>query len=239
MPNLRAKLALMALGLALAASPAAHATIVLSDNFNGEAGGFSALNYTGFANWTSTGAGGVDVVRTGDFGLTCAGGAGSCVDLAGSPGPGQITSTASYAFHTGQTVTLSFDVSGNQIDDFLDDMYAGFTVSTLTTFKDYSTGGAFVPFDYGDLTGLGFTTGGNIVPGDAPWATYTLSWTAGNSGTVQVLIGSTNGNTAGPLLDNVRLDISGAVPEPAAWTLMITGFLGVGAALRRRRSAFA
>src|SRR5258708_34829573 len=110
MLTLRAKLAATALGLALCCGPAAHATTVLSDNVNSEAGGFSSLNSTGFANWTSTGAGGVDVVRTGDFGLTCQGGSGSCVDLAGSPGPGQITSTASYAFHTGQTVTLSFDV---------------------------------------------------------------------------------------------------------------------------------
>ncbi|HEY0437492.1 MAG TPA: hypothetical protein VGC92_12700, partial [Phenylobacterium sp.] len=184
MPNLRAKLALMTLGLALAAGPAARATTVLSDNFNSEAGGFSALNYTGFTKWTSTGAGGVDVVRTGDFSITCAGGSGSCVDLAGSPGPGEITSTASYAFHTGQTVTLSFDVSGNQVNDLLDDMYAGFSVDTVTTFKDYSTGGAFVPYNYGDLSGLGFLTGGNIVSGRAPWATYTLSWTAGNSGNV-------------------------------------------------------
>ena len=30
---------------------------------------------------------------------------------------------------------------------------------------------------------------------------------------------------------------SGAIPEPAAWTLMILGVGGVGAALRRRRSA--
>ena len=36
--------------------------------------------------------------------------------------------------------------------------------------------------------------------------------------------------------DNVRLTASGAVPEPAAWGLMIAGFGMVGAALRRRTS---
>jgi hypothetical protein len=41
------------------------------------------------------------------------------------------------------------------------------------------------------------------------------------------------------LLDNVRLDISGGVPEPATWALMVGGFLGAGSALRRRKAAFA
>jgi hypothetical protein len=239
MLTLRAKLSATALGLLLSFGPAAHATTVLFDNFNGENGGNSGLNYTAFTNWTSTGAGGVDVVKTGDFSLTCAGGSGSCVDLAGSPGPGQITSAASYAFHTGQSVTLSFDVSGNQIDQFVDDMYAGFSFGSTETVNDVTTAGAFVPFNYGPFTGAGFTIGGNIVPGDAPWATYSISWTAASSGTVRVLVGSANTSTAGPLLDNVRLDISGGVPEPATWTLMIGGFFGAGAALRRRRSALA
>lgn len=32
-------------------------------------------------------------------------------------------------------------------------------------------------------------------------------------------------------------DTGGAVPEPAAWTLMLSGFFGLGAMLRRRRAA--
>jgi hypothetical protein len=34
--------------------------------------------------------------------------------------------------------------------------------------------------------------------------------------------------------DNVALSASAAVPEPGAWALMILGFAGLGAALRRR-----
>jgi len=37
----------------------------------------------------------------------------------------------------------------------------------------------------------------------------------------------------------VKVDISGAVPEPAAWTLMIAGFGLVGGALRRRATTVA
>lgn len=41
-------------------------------------------------------------------------------------------------------------------------------------------------------------------------------------------------------VNNLQFDVkqvAGAVPEPGAWALMITGFAGVGAVLRRRRAA--
>ena len=54
------------------------------------------------------------------------------------------------------------------------------------------------------------------------------------------------GSGAGPLLVGVPTDIrftpaaGGGVPEPTAWALMITGFFGLGSALRRARAtAFA
>lgn len=37
----------------------------------------------------------------------------------------------------------------------------------------------------------------------------------------------------------LELGKSGAIPEPATWAMMITGFTGAGAALRRRRPAHA
>lgn len=46
-------------------------------------------------------------------------------------------------------------------------------------------------------------------------------------------------NGAGILLDNVIVTgapVGGAVPEPATWAMMILGFAGVGAGLRRRRA---
>ena len=49
-----------------------------------------------------------------------------------------------------------------------------------------------------------------------------------------------NGGEAGTLTDNsgrVQVPISGAIPEPATWGLMILGFGGVGGLLRRRRGA--
>ena len=36
-------------------------------------------------------------------------------------------------------------------------------------------------------------------------------------------------------LDNISLTQSGGLPEPASWALMLTGFGGLGAMLRKRR----
>lgn len=54
--------------------------------------------------------------------------------------------------------------------------------------------------------------------------------------------GNTNANLGpGVQLDNVRFDesVTAPAPEPASWALMIVGFGGIGASLRRRRAAVA
>ena len=43
------------------------------------------------------------------------------------------------------------------------------------------------------------------------------------------------GGNAGVFLDNVS--VTGGVPEPAAWAMMLIGFSGLGALLRRRRAS--
>ena len=47
---------------------------------------------------------------------------------------------------------------------------------------------------------------------------------------------SATGTAFGPALDNVSV---AAVPEPASWALMLVGFGGLGAVLRRQRRAVA
>ena len=88
---------------------------------------------------------------------------------------------------------------------------------------------------YFDATNLGTYTATNVL-----WATHTTS-TFVASGTTATLFFATAGNTgydAGIGLDAVSIaSVSGAVPEPASWALMIGGFGLVGGALRRRRSA--
>jgi PEP-CTERM motif len=223
-------------GTALAAlSVPAHATTVFSDNFNteddGPLNGGSALNYTGFANFNSTGAGFVDVVNSGDFGIICAG---KCVDLDGSPGPGSLESISSFAFNAGDKIRLSFDIGGSQRSGASDSYLAGFTFLSAINMVDY--GFNFFGSDTIVFPGSTFTTGVSTstgINGGDPFATRSIFFTAGNAGSLRFNFSSSSADNIGPLLDNVSLDIS-AVPEPASWAMMIAGFSLVGAGMRRR-----
>jgi hypothetical protein len=234
------KLKLLAAGIALALmTTAAHAGTVLTDNFDGENGGNTFLQYTGFANFNVTGTG-VDIVRTGDFGITCAGGSGSCVDLDGSPGPGGVITKNTFNFSPGELVTMTFQIAGNQRSGDANSFFAGFEGSG--TLKDYSIGGFWGnadvlpgPLPLGLVETETATTGGN-----QPFETYTLSFETLGSGSFQAFIGTNDPGNVGPLLDNFSLSIN-PVPEPATWAMMVLGLGLVGGGLRmsRRRSLMA
>jgi hypothetical protein len=232
----RAKSLLVGSSLLIAASclsTASQATVVFSDNFDTENGGATALQYTGFTNWNVTGTG-VDLVRTPDFGITCAGGSGSCVDLDGSPGPGGLMSKLSYAFHAGDLVTLTFDVSGAQRGTLGDDpFHAGFDFNG--TARDYTLGDTYGNADV--FPGV-FSTGGTVDTGTLAngngFSTYSLSFRAVTDGSTQVFFDTTEDGNVGPLLDNVSLDVS-AAPEPATWAMLLLGFFGIGGMLRLSR----
>jgi len=201
------KIALLLAALTVFAAPA-HAGVIFSDNFDSENDGETALNWTGFANFTPDGQ--VDLVKSGDFGITCSG---SCVDLDGTSGPGALFSGI-FGYNAGDKITLSFDLGGSQrgsggVDDF--------EVAIFT-----STDGIF-----GDA---------RSVLQESGFFNYKYSFIATGAGSLQFAFGTTSNDNVGPLLDNVVLDIS-AVPEPATWGMMIGGFALVGASMRRRKTA--
>ena len=83
-----------------------------------------------------------------------------------------------------------------------------------------------------------------VVPGtntrsDMGWAAYTYQFTAATNSTTLSFASATD-TAYGPALDNVSVNavrVTGnALPEPAAWALMLVGFGGMGAALRQRRT---
>jgi len=57
--------------------------------------------------------------------------------------------------------------------------------------------------------------------------------------TVKFTVEAAGGDNTDALLDNVSVAGAAAVPEPTTWAMMLTGFLGLGAMLRRRRLALA
>jgi hypothetical protein len=70
------------------------------------------------------------------------------------------------------------------------------------------------------------------------WLHYTGNFTAGATGSAEVAIWNKNTDFTGNdfALDDISL---AAVPEPATWAMMLTGFFGMGSMLRRRRAALA
>jgi choice-of-anchor C domain-containing protein len=84
-----------------------------------------------------------------------------------------------------------------------------------------------------------------VVPGvntrsNMGWADYTYQFTAATTSTTLAFASATN-TAFGPALDNVSIaTVAGlGVPEPASWALMLLGFGGLGAVLRRQRRAVA
>jgi len=226
--------ALLAAPALVMAAPAS-AAVVYSNNFDSENGGLSAANYNGF-NGLAVSNGTVDLVRSSDFGITCVGGTGSCVDLDGSTSdPGVLASVGSFAFGAGDTVTLAFSISGNQRGGADDFWTAEFDLGSAVGMFDagYSVNGTIYSFGaIGPTNELQLFS--PVFP-DEPFTDYTFFLRPVAAGTVAFNFWAEGGDNIGPILDNVSLDIS-AVPEPATWAMMIGGFALAGAAMRRRKA---
>jgi hypothetical protein len=232
--------ALASVALFLASS--AGAVTLYNNNFDTENGGAGAtrLNIGGIGGGSLTGLtvtlGSVDLVRTPDFGITCAGGSGSCLDLDGSTlQAGEVTS-GFYAFNAGDTVTFSFDLSGNQRRTANDQFYAGFVFGGFTLLSSYNLGGAWGPVNVlNNHTTTGLSTASSITSNS--FANYSINFVAGQAGTVAFKLGGGIGDNVGPVADNLRLDLNGSVvPESATWAMMILGFGAAGSMIRRRKA---
>lgn len=232
---------LFATAALMLATPGNSAT-VLSENFDAENGGNTALQYSGFTNFNVDG--GVDLISSGGFSISCVGGSGSCVDIDGSPGPGALESISSFAFNIGDIVKLSVDLSGNQRNGSTDEfgLFFDFLSDTAITNGGFNFFGSDFVADPTAMFLAGNQYGfSSLVNGNDPFSTRSLFFTAASAGSLTFRIDSPSADNVGPVIDNVLLDISpqvaGAVPEPATWAFMIFGFGAIGGAMRRQRKA--
>jgi hypothetical protein len=219
--NLRL-LAAAATAATLAFGASAQAATLVTIDFTEDTGGvkaegFSAVDYADLDFFTDLGAG----LEVGDFSPQSQGNG----LLARNDTNGNFIKGV---FNDGPHAFLSMDF-GND-DPFFTipgqravlTVYLGaalvgqtFVVMNRNDVMDQTIGFNFGPFDnftfaYTDAAGNPFTGG----PGT-------------NVGLIEVI-------------DNITFDVADAVvPEPATWAMMILGFGGVGATMRRRRSAFA
>ena len=77
-----------------------------------------------------------------------------------------------------------------------------------------------------------FTVTGSDSRTNMGWTAFSYKFSATGSSTT-LAFASATGTPFGPALDNVS--VSTAVPEPASWALMLVGFGGLGAVMRRQR----
>jgi hypothetical protein len=225
---------LTALAAAAVMAMPASAVTIFSQNFDSAPRANNTTNVPGF-----TVTGGVDIVSNGTAGVLCAGAAGRCLDLVGSPNVGSVTSDP-IGFNAGRVITVSFAVSGNPRAGTPADIFnfaLGFTdpenIAVFTLISGFQG-------SYGS-TGPGISTMGTYTESlvrNRPFVSYALSFVPTSAGSLLLTFGGAGPNdSAGPIIDNILVD--SAVPEPSTWLMLIAGFGMVGVAARRRRSSVA
>lgn len=155
---------------ALCALQAQASRTVFADSFDANALGLNAVP-TGWAVTEGT----VDIIGADDF-YDFIPGSGRYIDLDGSAGKAGVLSR-SFAVKSGHTYVATFDLAGNQRNNFVES----------------------VAVNFGSAAGA-FSLGQN-----AGWTTYGLSFVAANSGMASVTFSNAGGDNIGMLLDNVKV----------------------------------
>lgn len=183
---------------------------VFFDDFNGENGGVSSLNYNSFANWTVVpGSGTVDLIGNKIFDFYP--GNGLYVDMDGSTGNAGVLQSKPISVVTGNKYIFKFDLAGNARGGADDFMVVDVHIS-----------------DYSEIF---------VVKAIDAWQTIVREVTIfGNSPTAYIRFNHAGGDNVGAIIDNVSLTAA-PVPEPGTLLLLGSGLAGVAWYTRRRKKS--
>ncbi len=201
-------------GIALSAP--SQAVVLLSDGFDAD-NATSVLNFSGLINWTVS-DGTIDYIRSGDYGISCVGGSGGCLDMDGSSNnAGRITSRATFSLLPGVTYFVDAAISGNQRVSGSDEISFGF--------RDADTS---------NLIGSATLSG---IPHSSLFSPISFSFSSSNAHTARLFFEGAGGDNVGVILDNVlfRDSTTGNLPEPGALALLGLGLAGIATSLRRKQ----
>jgi hypothetical protein len=161
-------------------------------------------------------SGSVDLVASGDYGITCAGGGGKCVDLNGTSGVGGTVDLASLGGLRDGEYRVSFELSGNQRGS------SGFPGATDSDTLELDIGGKIHSFTKAPDEGFKLYTIAFIV--DAQNPVFSIGFRH-----IDIL----PNDNIGLILDNVTLS---SVPLPATAPLFLTAIAALSAFKRRRKA---
>lgn len=194
--------------LALSNLQAEASIILLEDNFNSENGGSAeSLNHTSFSNWNVT-RGSVDIIGKGYNATDFFPDNGLYVDMDGtSLSAGKLESKSEFDFNTGDSITLMFDILGENPDPANTNNNI-MTVSLGTLFSE--------DFSKNDI------------------GTIRRRINVTSDIKTSLIFDHNGGDDVGLILDNVKLQNT-SIPEPTTTLgLVVLGTLGVGSTLKRK-----
>ncbi|WP_372785353.1 PEPxxWA-CTERM sorting domain-containing protein [Phenylobacterium sp.] len=147
-------------------------------------------------------------------------------------------------------IELQDNVAGSPVSGLLNDNFVELdSTANSSMFRTIDAGTYDLSFLYSARPGIAQGSNGISVylngvllnpPGnldvaggsDTQWTTQTAHFTA-TANSVLSFAATGTSDSLGGYLDNIQL--STAVPEPTSWAMMIVGFFGLGATLRRAR----
>lgn len=160
--------------------------------------------------------------------------------LAGSPFANVFVSSPGYTNYGANVgTTTDYILTANGDEDIVAAFSSGYTALGFNAFFNGLGDGTVTLFGPGSVAFATYTFGGGLDPHTGLADKGYLGFVVGGTTITGFEWKTTSGGRLNTGFTNISVGSAGGVPEPRSWALMVLGFLGLGAALRRSRPALA